>query len=179
MPSWIFQSAINYTNLCWQFQILQTVPNIFLYDTSCKEERFGSLKFWLHRVPLKMTLWENKVTKIVHILGYFPWKFLFFLRNHLYSLENLQKFDHIIAGIEYNSYICGGGGGTFWRPSWMPSWISQLAISYANLCRQFQKLRTMPSILVYDTSCSTWARGGGWGGESGGVLVTPRNGGLF
>ena len=53
---------------------------------------------------------------------------------------------------------------SFWRPSWTPSWISQLAISYANLCRQFQKLKTMPNILVYDTSCST---GGGGGGGSG------------
>ena len=100
MPSWISQSAINYTNLCWQFYILQTVPNILVYDIFCKKKRFDSLKFWLHRVPLKMTLWEHKMTKILYILGYFPWKFLFFLRNHSHSLENLQKFDYIIAGIE-------------------------------------------------------------------------------
>ena len=31
--------------------------------------------------------------------GYFG-KIFFFLRNHLHSLENLQKFDYIIAGIE-------------------------------------------------------------------------------
>ena len=42
---------------------------------------------------------------------------------------------------------------------WRPSWISQLAISYANLCRQFQKLQTMPNILVYGTSCSIWEFG--------------------
>ena len=102
MPSWISQSAINYTNLCWHFQILQTVPNILAQNTSCKKKRFDSLKFWLHRVLLKMTIWEHKMTKILHILGYFPWKFLcvFFLRNHLHSLENLQKFDYIIVGIE-------------------------------------------------------------------------------
>ena len=87
--------------------------------------------------------------------GYFPWKFLFFLRNHLQSLENLQKFDYIIAGIEQNSYIWKKIKFSFWRPSWTPSWISQLAISYANLCRPFQKLQTIQNILVYDTSCST------------------------
>ena len=32
-------------------------------------------------------------------------------------------------------------------------------ISYANLCRQFQKLQTMPNIWVYDTSCSTGGPG--------------------
>ena len=69
MPSWISQSAINYTNLCWHFQILQTMPNILVYDTSCKKKRFDSLKFWLHREPLKMTIWEQKMTKILHILG--------------------------------------------------------------------------------------------------------------
>ena len=69
MPSWISQSAINYTNLCWHFQILQAMPNILVYDTSCKKKRFDSLKFWLHRVRLKMTVWEQKMTKILHILG--------------------------------------------------------------------------------------------------------------
>ena len=69
MPSWISQFAINYTNLCWHFQILQTMPNIVVYDTSCKKKRFDSLKFWHHRVPLKMTIWEQKITKILHILG--------------------------------------------------------------------------------------------------------------
>ena len=92
MSSWISQSAINYTNLCWQMQILQTVRNIMVYDTSCKKKIFDSLKFWIHRVPLKMTLLEHKMTKILHILGYFPWKCLFFLRNHLKPLENLQKW---------------------------------------------------------------------------------------
>ena len=100
MSSWISQSAIYYTNLCWHFRILQTVQNILVYDTSGKKKRFDSLKFWLHRVPFKMTIWEHKMTKPLHILGYLPWKFLFFLRNHLHSLENLQKFDYIIAGIE-------------------------------------------------------------------------------
>ena len=42
---------------------------------------------------------------------------------------------------------------------WRPSWISQLAINYANLCRQFQKLQTMLNILVYDRSCSTGGSG--------------------
>ena len=45
------------------------------------------------------------------------------------------------------------------RPYWTPSWISQLAISYANLCRQFQKLQTLPNILVHNTSCSTGGSG--------------------
>ena len=100
MPSWISQSAINYTNLCCHFQILQTVPNILVYDTSCKKKIFDSLKFWLHWVPLKMTIWERKITKILHILGYSPCKFLFFLRNDLISLENQQKFDYIVTCIE-------------------------------------------------------------------------------
>ena len=155
MPSWISQSAINYTNLCRHFQILQTVPNMLVYDISCKKKRFDSLKFWLHRVPLKMTIWEHKMTKLLHILRYFPWEFLFFLRNHLHSLEKLQTFDYIIARIEKNSYIWKKIKLSFWRSSWTPSWISQLAISYASLCRQFQKLQTMPNILIYDTSCST------------------------
>ena len=99
-PSWISQSAINYTNLCWHFQILQTVPNVLVYDTFCKKKRFDSLKYWLHRIPLKMTIWKHKMTKYLHILGYFPWKFLFFLRNHLHSLENMQKNYNIIVGIE-------------------------------------------------------------------------------
>ena len=63
MPFWISQSAINDTSLCWHFQILQTVPNILVYDTSCKKKRFDYLKFLLHRVPLKMTIWEHKMTK--------------------------------------------------------------------------------------------------------------------
>ena len=46
------------------------------------------------------------------------------------------------------------------RPYWTPSWISQLAISYANLCRQFQKLQTLPNILVHSTSYSTGGGGG-------------------
>ena len=65
-----------------------------------KKKRFDSLKFWIPRVPLKMTIWEHKMTKLLHILGYLPWKFLFYLRNHLHLLEKLQKFDYIIAGIE-------------------------------------------------------------------------------
>ena len=76
------------------------MPNILVYDTFCKKKRFDSLKFWFHRVPLIMTILEHKMTKIVHSLGNFPWKFLLFLRNNLHSLENLQKFDYIIAGIE-------------------------------------------------------------------------------
>ena len=32
----------------------------------------------------------------------------------------------------------------------MPSWISRLAIIYANLCLQFQKLQALPNILIYD-----------------------------
>ena len=39
MPSWISQSAINYTNLCWHFQILQTMPNILVYDTSLEKNK--------------------------------------------------------------------------------------------------------------------------------------------
>ena len=42
---------------------------------------------------------------------------------------------------------------SIWRPCWRPYWISRLAIIYANLCRQFQKLQTIGNILVYDTSC--------------------------
>ena len=53
-----------------------------------------------------MTLWEHKMTRILYILEYFlEGKFLFFLRNHLHSLENLQNFDYIIAGFQYDSYI--------------------------------------------------------------------------
>ena len=76
MSSWISQSLINYTNLCWQFQILQTLPNILVYDTSCKKKRFDSLKFWLHWVSLKMALWERKMTKTLHIFAYFSWKIM-------------------------------------------------------------------------------------------------------
>ena len=32
----------------------------------------------------------------------------------------------------------------------MPYWISRLAIIYANLCRQFQKLQTLTNVLIYD-----------------------------
>ena len=53
---------------------------------------------------------------------------------------------------------------SIWRPCWRPYWISRLAIIYANLCRQFQKLQTIGNILIYDTSCCT---GGGGGGGSG------------
>ena len=62
---------------------------------------------------------------------------------------------------------------SIWRPCWRPYWISRLAIIYANLCRQFQKLQTIGKILIYDTSCCT---GGGGGG---GVRVTPRKSGQF
>ena len=46
---------------------------------------------------------------------------------------------------------------------WRPYWISRLAIIYANLCRQFQKLQRMKNILVYDTSCCTGVGVGGAG----------------
>ena len=165
-PSWISQSAINYTNLCRLLQILQTVPNILVYDTSCKKKRFDSLKFWLHRETLKMNIWEQKITKILHILGLFPWKFLFLLRNHLHSLEYLQKngLYHSRYWIEL-IYLEHKTKFSFSRPSWTPSWIPQLAISYASLCRQFQELQAMPNILVYDTSCSTGEGGAGGGGS--------------
>ena len=65
-----------------------------------KKKRFDSLKFWPHRVPLKMTLWEHKLTKNFAYLWVFPIKFLLFLRNHPHSLENLQTIYYIIAGIE-------------------------------------------------------------------------------
>ena len=45
---------------------------------------------------------------------------------------------------------------------------SRLAIIYANLCRQFQKLQTIGNILIYDTSCCTGAGVGGGGGREGG-----------
>ena len=61
---------------------------------------------------------------------------------------------------------------SIWRPCWRPYWISRLAIIYANLCRQFQKLQTIGNILIYDTSCCT-------GGRGGGVRVTPRKSGQF
>ena len=48
---------------------------------------------------------------------------------------------------------------SIWRPCWGPYWISRLAIIYANLCRQFQKLQTIGNILIYDTSRCT--RGSG------------------
>ena len=67
----------------------------------------------------------------------------------------MQKLDYIITGIEWDLYVL------FLRPYWTPSWISQLAISYANLCRQFQKLQTLPNILVHNTSCSMGVVGGG------------------
>ena len=51
------------------------------------------------------------------------------------------------------------------RPYWTPSWISQLAISSANLCRQFQKLQTLPNILVHNTTYSKVLRGGRGGGK--------------
>ena len=57
---------------------------------------------------------------------------------------------------------------SIWRPSWRPYWISRLAIIYASLCRQFQKLQAIGNILIYDTSCCT-----------GGVRVTPRKSGQF
>ena len=65
---------------------------------------------------------------------------------------------------------------SIWRPCWRPYWISRLAIIYANLCRQFQKLQTIGNILIYDTFCCTW---GGWEGGGGGVRVTPRKSGQF
>ena len=34
-PYWISRLAIIYANLCRQFQILQTIGNILIYDTSC------------------------------------------------------------------------------------------------------------------------------------------------
>ena len=152
-PSWISQSAINNTNLCWQFQILQTVPNILVYYI-CKKKRSDSLKVWLHRAPLKMTLWEHKMTRILYILEYFlEGKFLFFLRNHLHSLENLQNFDYIIAGFQWDSYIWkkknlfGDHLGGHLRFLSSPSVI----ITYANLCWQFQTLQTVPNILVIMT----------------------------
>ena len=53
------------------------------------------------------------MTKILHILGISHLKFLFFLRNHLHSLENLQKFDYIIAG--------GGGAACHLLCQFMPA----------------------------------------------------------
>ena len=48
---------------------------------------------------------------------------------------------------------------SIWRPCWRPYWISRLAIIYANLCQQFQKLQTIGNILIYDTSCCTGGSG--------------------
>ena len=48
---------------------------------------------------------------------------------------------------------------SIWRPSWRPYWISRLAIIYASLCRQFQKLQAIGNILIYDTSCCTGGSG--------------------
>ena len=90
MPSWISQSAINYTNLCWHFQILQTMPNILVYDTSCKKKRFDSLKFRLHRVPLKMAIWEQKMIKI-YIFWVFPIKISVFPKKSSTSIRKPAK----------------------------------------------------------------------------------------
>ena len=150
MPSWISQSAINYANLCWQFQILQTVLST---------EHFGIWHFLQ-----KETIWFSKVLaspgtlQNVLMRAYFrvfPMEisvffffFLFFF--HWKSSTFIRKPAKI--------WLCHSWYWVYW-PSWTPSWISQLAISYASLCRQFQKLQTMPNILVYDTSCSSWGSG--------------------
>ena len=43
----------------------------------------------------------------------------------------------------------------FWRPSWTPSWISQLAPTMATVSWQIHKLQGMTNILVYNIQCST------------------------
>ena len=70
-----------------------------------KENKKNDLKFWLHRVPLKMTLQEHKSFAHFRV---FPMELsVFFPRNHLHSIENMKKkkkkkkkFDYIIASIE-------------------------------------------------------------------------------
>ena len=56
-----------YNQLLYQFMLAvsDTTDHAehLVYDTSCQNIRFDSLKFWPHRVPLKMTLWEHKVIK--------------------------------------------------------------------------------------------------------------------
>ena len=113
------------------------------------------------------------MTKKMHILDYFPQKLLFFLKNNLISLENLQKLDYIITGIEWGLYILQKLNFLFLCPYRMPSWISQIAISYANLCRQFQKLQILPNLLVYNTSCSVGGGGGGPGSQIFGLDCHP------
>ena len=43
----------------------------------------------------------------------------------------------------------------FWRPSWMPSWISQPAPTMDAVPWQIHKLQGMTKILVYNIQCST------------------------
>ena len=57
---------------------------------------------------------------------------------------------------------------SIWRLCRRPYWISRLAIIYANLCWQFQRLQTIGNSLIYDTSCCTGMGGVGVGGGGGG-----------
>ena len=86
------------------------------------------------------------MTKQLHILGYFPWKFLF-----LRSLENLQKFDYIITGIEWDSYILKN------RIFFLVT-ILDLSARH-QLCHFMPTVlettdHAEPNVLVNDTSCS-------------------------
>ena len=74
-------------------------------NKTCIDITLDSLKVWHHQVSLKMTLLNHKMTKNLHILDYFPEKLLFFLKNNIISLENLQKLDYIITCIDWDSYI--------------------------------------------------------------------------
>ena len=64
-----------------------------------------------------------------------------------------------------------------WRSRWLPYWISRLAIIYANLCWQFQKLQTTGNILYMK---HIWGVGGGEeGGGYGELGVTPERVAIF
>ena len=59
------------------------------------------------------------------------------------------------TGNQYNDSYTTTTYIYFWRPSWTPSWISQLAPTMASVSWQIHKLQGMTNILVYNIQCST------------------------
>ena len=75
-----------------------------------------------------------------------------FSKMHIYY-QNLSSYIRksaksvsMMTGIQWNEYFMDLYKFLIGRPSWMPCWISQLAIIYANLCRKLHIQKTMRNI---------------------------------
>ena len=120
-----------------------------------------------HQLHMKMDLEDKNISekwKKWRFFSIWPWNDLHLDLvevNVIYHFEVLYDSSYMHEQIfHYLAYEKSGRqiylfqvGIILWRPSWTPSWISQNAVTFRNLCRQCDKLQTFTNILIYDSSC--------------------------